>query len=410
MARITKPLTATEIKNAKPRDKKYKLFDGKGLILLVNPSGTKGWRYNYRFAGKENQISLGPYPTVSLADAREKHLLALKQLDSGINPSLAKKIKKQTQEEQQANTFEKLANEWYGKQNTLAETTKNLYRRRLDLDVIPKIGKIPVTDLSPSLILHGVLRPMEKRGVGEMTHRTKNLISRILRYGVACSYLERDLTTDLKGALSPFKTKHHPAITNPKEVGALLRAIDTYHGSFVVKSALQLTPYLFLRPGELRAAQWSEFDFDKNIWMIPGVRMKMDQDHLVPLASQALNILTKLKEATGSSKYLFPSPRSIARPISNNAINAALRNMGYTKEEVTAHGFRATARTILDEELTARIDFIEHQLSHAVKDANGRAYNRTTHLAGRTEMMQQWADYLDELKRSGEASTFQKAN
>lgn len=398
MARLTKPLTATEVKNAKAESKSTKLFDGHGLFLLVKPTGSKGWRFKYRFGGKEKLLSLGPYPTVSLADARSKREEALKLLDKGIDPSLAKKAAKQAKEAQQANTFKKLAEEWYSQQNTLADSTKYLLWRRLELDVFPVIGNGPISELTPRMILEGVLRPMEKRNVFEMTHRTKSIISRVFRYGVACGYVERDITADLRGALKPFKREHHASITDPDKVGALLRAIDDYDGSFIVKCALRLAPLVFVRPGELRSAEWSEIDFDNALWTIPAEKMKMKQSHIVPLSKQALGILHELKPLTDRSNYLFPSHRSNARPLSNNAINAALRRMGYEKDEMTGHGFRAMARTLIDEVLQVRHDFIEHQLAHAVRDPLGRAYNRTTHLVERKKMMQTWADYLEGLK------------
>lgn len=400
MARPTKPLTATEVKNSKPADKQYKLFDGNGLFLLVKPSGSKGWRLKYSFAGKEKLLSFGAYPTVSLVDARDKREKALKQLDKGIDPSLAKKAEKLALEAIQANTFQKLAEEWLSKQNTLADTTKHLFRRRLERDVYPAIGSFPASELTPRMILESVFRPMENRGVGEMTHRTKSILSRIFRYGVSCSYIERDITVDLKGALKPIKKQHHAAITEPEKVGQLLRAIYDYDGSFVVKCALKLAPLFFVRPGELRYAEWSEFDFKNALWTIPAEKMKMNESHIVPLSTQALGILRELQPATERSKYLFPSHRSNARPLSNNAINAALRRMGFGKDEMTGHGFRALARTLLDEVLEFRIDFVEHQLARTVKDPLGRAYNRTTHLKQRRKMMQAWSDYLDELRRS----------
>jgi len=400
MARITKPLSATEVKNSKPSSKPYKLFDGNGLFLLIKPSGSKGWRFKYRFGSKEKQLSFGPYPTVTLADARVKREVSLKQLDMGIDPSMAKKAEKLALEEQQANTFKRLAEEWYAQQETLAATTMYLLRRRLELDVFPAIGCVSISELTPRMILEGVLRPMENRGVNEMTHRTKSLISRILRYGVACGYVDRDFTVDLRGALKPIQKDHHSAITEPIKIGALLRAIDEYDGSSVVKTALRLAPLFFVRPGELRNAEWNEVDFERGLWTIPAEKMKMKQSHLVPLSNQSISILRELNPVTSRSTYLFPSHRSNTRPLSNNAINAALRRMGYGKEEMTGHGFRAMARTLLDEVLHVRLDYIEHQLAHAVRDPLGRAYNRTTHLEERKKMMQLWADYLDQLKKT----------
>jgi integrase len=410
MARRTLPLTDTQVKNAKTQNRPIKLFDGGGLFLLVTPKGSKGWRFKYNFAGKEKLISFGPYPDTTLDGARTKREAARTLLKNGRDPSLAKKIAKQENVEIQANTFEALAKEWFKQQTNLAESTRYLLWRRLELDVFPSIGKLPITEITPKMILVGVLRPMEKRGVVEMTHRTKSIISRVFRYGVACGYIERDTTADLRGALQPLKREHLAAITEPDKVASLLRAIDGYDGSFVVKCAMRIAPLIFVRPGELRAAEWSEIDFEKALWTIPAEKMKMKQSHIVPLSSQALLIIRELQALTGGGRYLFPSHRSTARTLSNNAINAALRRMGYAKDEMTGHGFRAMARTLLDEVLQIRPDFIEHQLAHAVRDPLGRAYNRTTHLAERKKMMQTWADYLDGLKSGAKVIPLRKQN
>lgn len=398
MAKPTLPLTDTSIRKTKATEKPIKMFDGGGLFLLISPKGGKGWRLKYRYAGKEKLISLGTYPTVTLAEARDKRQDAKKLLAEGIDPSVARKSNQLEFEATQANTFERVATEWHEQQTNLADSTKKLLWRRLEVDVFPSIGKTPISKINPRMVLEGVLRPMEKRGVNELCHRTKSVVSRVFRYGVACGYVERDVTSDLRGALQPIKKTHLASITEPKRVAQLLRSIDEYDGSNVVKFALQLAPLVFVRPGELRHAEWEEIDFESSLWCIPAGKMKMKAPHTVPLSIQSVEILSKIKKLTGHGKYVFPSARSFARPLSDNALNAALRRMEYSKEEMTAHGFRAMARTLLDEELQIRPDFIEHQLAHAVKDPLGRAYNRTTHLAERKKMMQTWADYLDDLK------------
>ena len=399
MARHTKPLSDTEIRQAKATGKPRKLFDGGGLFLLVDTNGKKGWRLKYRFAGKEKLLSLGAYPTVSLSEARKRREEARELLDKGMDPSLARKVARREIEERQATTFKRLAEEWQvHQQATLSEKTKEMAWRRLELDVFQALGGIPVADITPRMILEGVLRPMERRGVVELAHRVKSIISRVLRFGVACGYLERDLTADLRGALKPFERKHLAALTDPKQVGGLLRAIDGFDGSPMVKAALSLHPLVVTRPGELRHMEWSELNLEEGTWSIPAGKMKMKNPHLVPLSAQAVVILQELQPLTGSSRFVFPSIRSTARPISNNTLNAALRRIGYSTQEMTSHGWRAVFRTLADEVLQERVDFIEQQLAHTVKDALGRAYNRTQFLVERRAMMQRWADYLDGLK------------
>ena len=399
MAKKIVPLTDIQVKNAKPIDgKARKLFDGGGLFLLVAASGARGWRFKYQFAGKEKLLSLGVYPEVTLAEAREKRREARKQLEAGIDPSLARKVERLDKETQQATTFKVVAGEWLEKQNTLAESTLAMTRRRLELDVYPAIGGIPIADLTPKMILEGVLRPMEKRGVVELAHRTRAIVSRVFRFGVACGYLERDITADLRGALKAFERRHMAAPTDPKRVAALLRAIDDFDGSFVVHCALRLHPLVATRPGELRHAEWCEIDLETGTWSISSGKMKMKNAHTVPLSKQALEILRELQPLTGNGKYLFPSVRSTARPISDNTLNAALRRLGFRKDEMTSHGWRAIFRTLADEILQERVDIIEAQLAHQVADTLGRAYNRTSFLPERRALMQRWADYLDGLK------------
>jgi len=391
-------LTDMKVKSAKPAEKQYKLSDGKGLYLLILPSGGKYWHFRSKAGGKEKLMSFGTYPEVSLADAREKREAARKQIANGIAPSEIRKAQKAARGEAEANSFEVIAREWHGK---FLVDKSDSYREKIlanfERDVFPWIGKHPITDLkAPELLM--MLRRIESRGSLETAHRTRSACSQVFRYAIATGRAERDCAADLKGALPPYKKGHHAAITEPKQVAPLLRAIEDFEGSFVVKCALRISPYVFVRPGELRMAEWSEIDLEAGEWSIPGDKMKMKQPHLVPLSSQAIDILKELKPLTGHSKYVFPCHRSPLRPMSENALRVALRRMGYSNDEITPHGFRAMARTILDEVLQVRPDFIEHQLAHAVKDPNGRAYNRTAHLAERKKMMQLWADYLDGLK------------
>ncbi len=398
-------LTDVKVRNAKPGAKQVKLSDRDGMYLLVTPKGGKYWRLKYRFEGKEKVLALGTYPDVSLAEAREKTGAARKQLASGIDPNGAKKAQKAALAGKAADSFEAIAREWHQRfAPTWADSHAYWIIRRLEQYVFPAIGTRPISELKASEIL-SVLRRIESVAL-ETAHRVKFVCGQIFRYAVSTDRAERDPTADLKGALPPRQPKHHPAITDPKEVAGLLRAIDGFKGTFPVKCALQLAPLVFLRPGELRHAEWSEIDLDAAEWNIPIERMKgrkaikaakKGEKHLVPLSTQAVAILKELKALTGNGRYVFPSARSLTRPMSNEAINAALERMGY-KGEMTGHGFRAMARTILDEVLHVRPEYIEHQLGHAVRDALGRAYNRTTHLDERKKMMQGWADYLDESK------------
>ena len=391
------PLTDVKIAKVKPQKKPQTMFDGGGLYLLITPTGGKLWRIKYRFEGKEKLLALGAYPAISLAEARERRAIARKQIVNGIDPAAVKKAQKQADTED-STTFEVVAREWHTKFSpswavSHADTTIS----RMERDLFPWIGERPISEIKAPELL-GALRRVESRGALESARRVKIIAGQVFRYAVATGRAERDPSNDLRGALATPKEKHHAAIIDPKEVAPLLRALEGYKGSFVVKCALKLAPLLFVRPGELRHAEWSEIDLEEAIWTIPSEKMKMRQAHIVPLCSQAAAILTELKDLTGGGKYVFPSGRSSTRPMSENAILAALRNMGYDKDTMTGHGFRAMARTILDEVLQVRPDFIEHQLAHAVRDPNGRAYNRTAHLEERRKMMQRWGDYLDGLK------------
>ena len=392
------PLTDTAIRNAKPGPKNQKLFDGGGLFLLVSPKGGKWWRLKYRIDGKEKLLSLGTYPEVGLKSARDKRAEARKLIAEGIDPSKHRQAGKHAKATEQANSFEGIAREWHQRQSpTWSVSYAKKVLSRLEKDLFPLLAKEPISSISAPQLLKP-LRFIEERGSIETAHRLHQISGQIFRYAIATGRAQYNPAPDLRGALKKAETTHLAAITSPAEVGSLLRSIDSYQGHLVTKFALKLAPLVFVRPGELRNAEWAEIDFDKSEWNIPAHKMKMKEAHLVPLSKQALDIIRELKKYTDDSPYLFPSPRSRKRPISGNAVLSALRRMGYTKEQMTGHGFRAMARTILDEELHIRPDYIEHQLAHAVRDPNGRAYNRTAHLAERKKMMQIWADYLDALK------------
>lgn len=392
------PLSDAAVRNSKPSDKAQKLADGGGLFLYVTTSGSKLWRLKYRFDGKEKLLSFGAYPDTGLKEAREKREAARKLLAAGVDPGENRKAVKASRALEQTNTFEIIAREWFAKQEAVwAESHSSKVIGRLEADVFPWIGKRPMDSLTAPDLL-GVLRKVEGRGAVDTAHRILQNFGQVFRYAVATGRATSNPAPNLRGALKAIKQSHFAAITDPKEIGALLRAIDGYEGAYATKAALRLAPLVFVRPGELRAAEWSEFDLEKAEWNIPAARMKLRIAHLVPLSTQALEILQDLHKVTGKGRYLFPSSRTDDRPMSNNAILAALRRMGYEQGEMTGHGFRAMARTILDEVLQVRPDYIEHQLAHAVRDPNGRAYNRTAHKAERQKMMQLWADYLDRMK------------
>ncbi|OHB33822.1 MAG: integrase [Desulfuromonadaceae bacterium GWC2_58_13] len=398
MPKLVKPLTDLQISKTKAKGKDITLTDGGGLSLLITANGGKLWRLRYTFEGKRNMLSLGSYPATSLSDARAKRDEAKKLIERGINPSEHRKATKAAKAEMNANTFEVVAREWIQKTSpswTPANTT--VVTRQLENNVFPWIGTCPVSEVEAPELL-AVLRRMEDRGVIETAHRVRTICGQVFRYAIATGRAKRDVAADLRGALTVVKKKHLPAITDPAKVADLLKAIDAFEGSFVVKSALRLAPLVFVRPGELRKAEWSEIDIEAETWNIPAEKMKMKEPHLVPLSRQAVAILKELQPLTGRSRFVFPCSRSATRPMSDMALIAAIRRMGYEKGEMTPHGFRAMARTILDEVLQVRPDFIEHQLAHAVRDPNGRAYNRTAHLAERRKMMQTWAEYLDGLK------------
>jgi integrase len=393
------PLSDAQVSKAKPTEKDYKLSDGSGLHLLVTSSGGKLWRFQYRFDGKQKLLALGQYPEIPLAQARKRREDARTLLANGQDPGEAKKTAKKAAALKEASSFELVAREWFGKNEPVwspghAVTNMN----RLKKDVFPSIGGKHVSEITASDI-RSMLLKIEARGAIETATRIKIMCGQVFRYTVATGRLEHDPTASLKSREIFRKrvTRHHAAVTDPKELAPLLLAIDEYQGTFVVKSALKLTPLFFVRPGELQNMEWTDIDFEDALWSIPAERMKMRQPHLVPLSRQALKILRELQPATGDGRYVFPG-RTSSRPMSNNSVNAALRYLGYDNDTVTGHGFRATARTMLDEVLGFRVDLIEHQLAHAVRDPNGRAYNRTSFLEDRRHMMQAWADYLDSLK------------
>jgi integrase len=392
-------LTDTFVKNVKPNGtvvgKKH--TDGQGLYLHVKEAG-KYWRMSYRFDAKQKTLALGVYPAISLADARQRRDAARKQVAHGIDPGIAKQEEKATKLAAAAITFEVVAREWLDKtKNDRMASTHTKVTTWLEKDVFPFIGKMPISTMGTRDVL-GALRHMEGRGALDSVQRVKQICGQVFRYAVASGSAERDVTQDLKGALAKHAAENFAAITEPKQAGELMRSIFAYSGHPYTVAALKLTPLVFVRPGELRTAEWIEIDLEAVEWRIPGSKMKMKVDHLVPLSTQAVEILRGMHSLTGHGKYVFPGLRTGERPMSENTINGALRVMGYAKEVHSAHGFRAMARTIMDEVLNQRVDLIEHQLAHKVKDANGTAYNRTAHLPARREMMQRWADYLDKLR------------
>ena len=397
-------LTDTFVKNVKHNGAASgdKYTDGRAMYLLVNAAG-KYWRMNYRFAEKRKTLALGVYPDVGLAKARARREKAREQLADGIDPATAKREEKQAHADAAANTFEAVARVWLTKTaSKRAEVTQSRITTLLEKDVFPFIGFMPISTIKPRDVLDKAVRKSEARGSIDTAHRAKQICGQIFRYAVAVGLAERDVTTDLRGALAAIPESHFAAITEPKQAGQLMRSIFDYTGHPCTVTALKLTPLVFVRPGELRTAEWAEIDLDAAEWRIPASKMKMKVDHLVPLSTQAVALLRGVQPITGHGRYVFPSLRTGERPMSENTINAALRGLGYSKEVHTAHGFRALARTIMDEVMGERVDLIEHQLAHAVKDPNGRAYNRTAHLPARRVMMQNWANYLDKLRIGAE--------
>ena len=388
-------LTDTAIKAAKPRDKLYKLYDQRGLFMLVSPAGSRWWRFKYRMGSKEKLLSLGVYPDVTLKMARDRRDTARRQLADHIDPGARRRAEKIAL----ADTFEAVAREWFLKfsRNWVPGHSEKIIRR-MELYLFPWIGSRPIAKIEPLEVL-ACLRRLESRDLLETAHRALQKCGWVFRYAVATGRAPFDPSRDLRGALPPAKEQHHASFTDPKKIGELLRAIESYRGSQVVRSALRLAPLVFVRPGELRAAQWSEIDYEENEWRIPAERMKMREKHIVPLSSQAIAILREIQQYTGETKFVFPSARSNHRPLSDNALLAALRRMGFEQGVVTVHGFRSSASTLLNEQGWNR-DAIERQLAHGERDAVRAAYNYAEHLPERRKMMQAWADQLDVLRKS----------
>lgn len=407
-------LTDITIRASAPTGRTQRLFDGGGLYMEVSPAGGRWWRLKYRFGRKEKRLSLGVYPAVPLRAARESAAEARQMVANGIDPSAARQARRGGRAagaDVEVNAFEAIAREWYGTVYAASVSEGQAARTlsRLERDVFPWLGRDDIAHLRAPKVLQ-TLRRVEARGAIETAHRELQAIGQVFRYAVATGRIDRNPVGDLKGALRPFETTHMAAIVEPTRAGALLRAIDGYEGSFSVKCALRLAPLTFVRPGELRAAAWAEFDLDEGLWRIPARRMKGTQrekrrgtDHLVPLSRQAIEVLRELRPLTGRRPHLFPSNRGEGRVMSDSTMGAALRVLGFAKGEMTAHGFRAMARTMLVERLGFDESVVEAQLAHRVRDALGRAYNRTQFVEQRREMMQQWADYLDQLREAGTA-------
>ncbi|MBU4261002.1 MAG: tyrosine-type recombinase/integrase [Proteobacteria bacterium] len=392
-------LSDTAIRNAKPKEKPYKITDGKGLYLLVTKSG-RYFRFDYRFGGKRLTLALGVYPDMTLKVAREKHGEARQQLANGIDPGQFKKSIKNMDKARAANSFEAVAREWFFKKSPVwAESHSLKIIARLEQDIFPWLGGKPINEVTAPDLL-AALRRVESRGAVDTAHRAKQTCSQIFRYAIATGRAERDTAADLRGALQSINKQHFPTITEPPKIGALLRNLNEYSGSFVVKCALKLAPLTFVRPGELRHAEWNEIDMNLAEWRIPAAKMKMKTTHIIPLSRQALQILQDLRPLTGSGKYLFPSIRTTDRPMSENTVNGALRRLGYTKEELTGHGFRGMASTSLHEHGWPS-DIIERQLAHGERNPVKAAYNHAEYLPERRRMMQAWADYLDGLATGG---------
>lgn len=405
--RIT-PLTDLQIRSAKAPEKEVKLFDGGGLFLSVTPSGGKLWRLKYRFGGLEKKLSLGAFPAVSLADARREREKVRQFLAQGLDPSEVRKEQQRTGQ-QEGETFKALAGEWISlQQGAWVPSHTETIIARLEAYIYPHIGARPVSEITPPELL-SVLRRIEAKGTIETARRVKQICGQIFRYGVGVGRCERDPSADLRGQLAKKpKVKHMAAITDRKEVAALLRALDDYAGALVTRCALRLAPLVFVRPGELRGMEWAEIDIEAALWTIPAEKMKMRKTHSVPLSRQVLAILEDIRPLTGGGRYVFPSARTTARPMSNMAINAALRRMGFTKEEMTGHGFRSTASSLLHE---AGWDstLIELQLAHRDTNTIRAIYNRAERLDERRKMMQSWADYLDALKTGAMIIPFRSA-
>lgn len=396
------PLSDRQIKAAKPREKIYRLTDGHGMYLEITPAGGKYWRMKYRIHGKEKRLAIGVYPDVSLADARAQRDDARRLLAQGIDPSKEKQARKISSRAATENSFEVIAREWFSaRMADKSESHRRRTLRSLELYLFPAIGHRPIAEIKPlELLAH--LRKIEDTGKIETARRCKQAASAVFRYGIVTERCERDPAGDLKEALQTPIKRHFAAITDPAEFGKLLLAMDNYTGTPVVRAALQCSALWFCRPGELRHMEWEQVNWDQQ--QIEITTEKTHQQHIIPLSHQSMEILEELERLTGRGRYIFPSARGASRPMSENTVRVALRTLGYDRDQMTAHGFRATARTMLDEVLNYRIEWIEQQLAHEVKDANGRSYNRTKHLKQRRDMMQHWADYLDQLRKAASSN------
>lgn len=392
-------LTDTKIRGLKPREKKYKVSDGKNLFLVINTNGSKYWRYKYIFHGKEKLLAIGVYPNITLSQARELRNEAKQQLSNGNDPSFIKQTNKINIKLAIQNSFEIIAREWHAKflSKWKIEHAKTIISR-LEKNIFPWIGNKPISEVKPMELLN-LIRRIESRGARELSHRVLQICGKVFKYAIVTDRSEVDPSATLKGALEPVQRKHHASITNPEEIGKLLIAIDSYKGYFITKCALKLAPMLFVRPGELRKAEWSELNFDKAEWRLPPEKMKMKSLHIVPLATQVIYILSELHNFTGKGRYVFPGLNNLNRPMSENTINAALRRLGYLSNEMTGHGFRSMACTILNEQGWNK-DAIERQLAHIERNNIRAAYNYAEYLPERKKMMQEWADYLESLKKS----------
>ena len=398
---ITDLLTEARIRRAKPKARPYKLRDGGGLFLLITPADARQWRLRYKVRGRESMLALGTYPTTSLKAARARRAEMRAALEAGKNPAAERRAER----ENRANTFEAIAREWLAKQPFASKTMAKAVWTFEDL-LFPYIGSRPVTALTAPELLE-VFRRLERRGKHETAHRSKQRVGQVLRYAIATGRAERDPTADLRGALAPIHVTNRAAVTDPREVAQLLRALDGYQGHSIVEAALKMAPLVFVRPGELRAAEWAEINLDGAEWRIAAHRTKMRRPHLVPLAKQTVAILREVEPLTGRGRYVFPSPRTARRPLSDNAITAALRRIGYTGEQMSWHGFRAMASTLLNE-LGFPPDIIELQLAHQERNEVRAAYNRAQRLDERRKMMQAWADYLDGLRAGTNVVPFRR--
>lgn len=401
-------LTVTAINQARPKEKPYKLSDEKGLYLLIQSSGSKLWRFDYRFIGKRKTLAIGAYPDLSLAEARDKRDKARNLLANELDPSEAKKAIKTAKHNQLANCFEAIARDWIAtKMQTKSDGYKKNVLRRFELYLFPWLGKRTITEINAPELL-SVIRRIENQNKVETAYRTLQATRQVFRYAVQTGRTERDITTDLRGALVPSVTKHMPSFTEPKQVAELMRAIEGFTGTLTVQTALRLAPLVFVRPSELRKAKWLDIDFEASEWRY--LVTKTNTEHIVPLCAQAINLLKEIKPFSGDGEFVFQGGNNPDKAMSEAAINAALRRMGYdTRTQITGHGFRAMARTILHERLNIDPHIIEHQLAHKVPDALGAAYNRTKFIEQRKIMMQQWADYLDELKAGAKLIPFKQA-